>query len=155
MSTQLYQRIAFARETAGLSKVQLASAVGVTRSSASQWEAEEPAKRTIPNRDNLKLIAKATGAPIGWLTDDESTLVPTWNSPPPKLPTKPVLSKLPAGRLHPKPVAREVVEQIIFYAQHFSDMQLALLLQQIKTTFDSNMAVFQRLNPDGPNHSKD
>lgn len=63
MST-LNERIRMARGRIGMSQVALANKVGVTRSAATQWEAEGG---TEPSAENLRKIAEATGVHFEWL----------------------------------------------------------------------------------------
>ena len=63
----LGQRITSAREMAGMSQSELARAVGVSRSSVSQWENDQTKNLKLPN---LFEIARVTGADIYWLGTD-------------------------------------------------------------------------------------
>lgn len=63
----LGQRIAAAREMAGMNQAELARAVGVSRSAVNQWESENVKNLKI---DNLFDVARVTGADIYWLGTD-------------------------------------------------------------------------------------
>lgn len=80
MPSSLGERIALARRHARLSQGSLAEAVGVSRPAVSQWESRLP-NRTEPTTENLRAIARVTGAPMYWLADDESELFAHWPSP--------------------------------------------------------------------------
>ena len=62
--TTLGKRIAQAREMVGLNQSELAKAIGVTKASVSQWEAEQTKNLRI---NNLFEVARITGADIYWL----------------------------------------------------------------------------------------
>lgn len=64
----LGQRIARARERAGLNQTQLGNAVGITRSGVSQWESG----LTEPTPERLRVIAMQTGANFEWLATGRS-----------------------------------------------------------------------------------
>jgi transcriptional regulator with XRE-family HTH domain len=78
MATLLRQRIKASRIYAGLSQEKLGELCGVSKSAVSMWETSNTKKATTPTLDNLKAICRATGAPIGWLVDDESEMTPAW-----------------------------------------------------------------------------
>ena len=66
----MHERIAFARKQSGLNQSRIATVIGVSRESISQWESG----KTEPTRENLAKFSKATNAPIGWLLSDDSEL---------------------------------------------------------------------------------
>lgn len=57
-------RIKQARRAAGLSQVELAKAMGITRSACSQWESDQG---TAPRRDRLERLALELGVSYQWL----------------------------------------------------------------------------------------
>lgn len=74
--SELFERIRYARKHAGLSQESLGAACSppVSKAGAGLWESSNPDKRTRPNYENLKAIAKLTGATLEWLLSDESEL---------------------------------------------------------------------------------
>ncbi len=63
----LGERIAAAREMAGLSRPELAKAIGVTRSAVAQWEQDQTKNLKL---EHLFAVCRATGADIYWLGAD-------------------------------------------------------------------------------------
>lgn len=63
----LGERIAAAREMAGLSQSELAKAVGVTRAAVGQWEMDKIKDLKLAN---LFAVSRVTGADIYWLGAD-------------------------------------------------------------------------------------
>jgi transcriptional regulator with XRE-family HTH domain len=59
-------RVKAARERLGLSQAELAAAVGVVQSAASQWERGE----RVPSTDNLAKLAKVLGVSMSWLAGE-------------------------------------------------------------------------------------
>lgn len=74
MKSGMWQRIRAARNWAKLSQQVVADACGVSRAAVALWESEDADKRTAPRHENIKAISRLTGAPIGWLFDDEAEL---------------------------------------------------------------------------------
>lgn len=63
----LGERIAAAREMAGMNQSDLAREIGVTRSAIQQWESGQSKNLKLAN---LFAVARATGADIYWLGSD-------------------------------------------------------------------------------------
>lgn len=61
----LARRIRAARALAGLDQEQLATAIGTTRNSISNWETA----RSEPSATNFILLARACGVDLEWLAD--------------------------------------------------------------------------------------
>lgn len=78
MGSELHQRIRAARERAGLKRDELAGLCDRTLSAVSMWES---ANGNCPSLPQLKAIAKATGAPLYWLVDDQADLDEAWPLP--------------------------------------------------------------------------
>lgn len=71
MSGSLHVRLKAARLHAGFTQEQVATRLGVSKSSIAQWEARDASRRTVPTYENLIKFAKMTGAPLDWLASDE------------------------------------------------------------------------------------
>lgn len=65
----LGERIAAAREMAGMNQSELAKAIGVTRSAIQQWESDQTKNLKL---SNLFAVARVTGADIYWLGTDSA-----------------------------------------------------------------------------------
>ena len=63
----LGERIAAAREMAGMNQAELAKAIGVTRSAIQQWESDQTKNLKLAN---LFAVSRVTGADIYWLGQD-------------------------------------------------------------------------------------
>ncbi|MDR3414610.1 MAG: S24 family peptidase [Nevskia sp.] len=80
--SELWQRLREARTRAQLTQQDIANLFGITREAVSQWESPRPEKRTRPSIDQLKQIAKKTGAPFeDYLTNDDIDAGTDWSSP--------------------------------------------------------------------------
>lgn len=66
---EIGHRIKQARQNAGLSQRRLAEAIGVTHGSVGQWESH----KKMPGRENLRLIAEATGVSADQLLGQPSS----------------------------------------------------------------------------------
>ena len=75
MASLLRNRIKVARIYAGLTQEELGKLCEVTKSAVSCWETGNKKKSTEPTLVNLRAIAKATGAPIAWLVDDDEDII--------------------------------------------------------------------------------
>lgn len=75
--TGLAARIAAAREHAGLSQTALGKAIGLTRSSVSQWEGDG----TEPTPENLRSIAIFCRVDYSWLATGEGRMIIEKDSP--------------------------------------------------------------------------
>ncbi len=64
---KLGDKITYARKKAGMSQIDLADALGVSRQSVSKWETEE----ANPDITKLSAIAKALNVSTDWLLSDE------------------------------------------------------------------------------------
>lgn len=60
-------RITLARLYAGLSKAALADALGVSRTTTTNWEHEDPERQKDPGEEILSKISLVTGVDLGWL----------------------------------------------------------------------------------------
>lgn len=67
------ERIGTARQSANLSRAELARRVGVRASAAAQWEQHEG---TAPSVENLARIAAATGVAFEWLATGRGAMQP-------------------------------------------------------------------------------
>lgn len=76
MASELWQRLRVVRKYFGLTQQQVADAAGIDRAAVSQWEASDPDKRTRPDWQNLVHFSELTGAPVNWLTSDDSDINP-------------------------------------------------------------------------------
>ncbi len=66
-----FDRLRHARESAGLTKGQVAKAAGVSHSTYHRYEAEDSEKRAFPKYDTLIKLAQALGKSIDWLVSGE------------------------------------------------------------------------------------
>ena len=66
----LGEKLKEARKQAGLSQLQLAEKLNVSRSAVAKWETD----KGIPDVENLKMIAKLLGVSIDYLLDDGENL---------------------------------------------------------------------------------
>lgn len=84
MKTELWQRLAAARQYKGQKKTQtdIAEAVSaelggsLSRVAVSLWESKNPSTRTTPSLDQLKVISTETGVDLRWLIEDGESLDP-------------------------------------------------------------------------------
>ena len=72
----LCKKIRFARRTANISQQELATAMGVTRTTISLWETETARSVKKPHPANLEKVARVTGFPIEWFHDDQPPTMP-------------------------------------------------------------------------------
>ena len=81
----LPERLAFLRKEKGLSQLELADEMNVTRQAVSKWESGN----VVPNLDNLIYLSKLHGVTIDSLIDDSQDLPPE-PAPPEPVPAEPV-----------------------------------------------------------------
>ena len=83
MSSELWQRLRYARKGVHLTQSDVAEACGVTRGAVAIWEARDPTHRVRPRLENLQVVAALTKVTIDWLTSDvtEVTLPPSKKDP--------------------------------------------------------------------------
>lgn len=62
----LREKMIFLREQAGLSQVELAEKVGLSRQAVSRWESGE----NVPSRENMKALAAVYHVSTDWLYND-------------------------------------------------------------------------------------
>lgn len=79
MASELWQRLRAARISAGLTQEELGKRIGVTRAAISQWEHQEPEKRSQPRWEHIAAVSRVTGAPQSWLGSDEAELDDFWS----------------------------------------------------------------------------
>jgi hypothetical protein len=71
-STLLHRKIRAARLAAGFNtQTAFAEALKCSHGAVSQWESDDPEKRTTPDMHWILRISLATGLPPGWLIDDQ------------------------------------------------------------------------------------
>lgn len=78
MASELWQRIKEIRKYKGLIQSDVAKACHISRAAVAQWEYEDAARRTRPNLEQLKALAKLSGISIDWLINDNSDLKDLW-----------------------------------------------------------------------------
>ena len=101
MASELWQRLREMRKFADKTQLDMAKAVGITRSAYAFWEWDkEDGRRTRPNVDQAQIIAKMCKVPIEWMLDDSSDVSDIWRGFP-KQARHPVQTPSPA----PAPVA--------------------------------------------------
>ena len=71
----LREKLIVSRNKAGLSQMELADRLGVSRQAVSRWESGD----TTPTMDKLKSLAKLYGVSLDWLCSDAAD-----RDPPPK-----------------------------------------------------------------------
>ena len=81
----LPERLAFLRKEKGLSQLELADEMNVTRQAVSKWESGN----VMPSLDNLIYLSKLYGVTIDSLIDDSQDLPPE-PAPPEPVPAEPV-----------------------------------------------------------------
>ena len=86
----LPERLAFLRKEKGLSQLELADEMNVTRQAVSKWESGN----VVPNLDNLIYLSKLYGVTIDSLIDDSQDLPPE-PAPPEPVPAEPVPPESP------------------------------------------------------------
>lgn len=74
MSSELHQRIRFARKKSKQSQAVLAKACGVSRNAVTQWESDDEKTRTKPSIEKMFIIHQRTGFPLEWLMSPNSVL---------------------------------------------------------------------------------
>lgn len=67
----LHKKIKLARQHRKLTQKDLARLIGCTAGAVSQWEAEDPSKRTVPSLHFLYSIAQVTDFWVGWFVEDK------------------------------------------------------------------------------------
>lgn len=84
----------------GLSQEAFGALFGVSKAAVSQWEAEDPDKRTAPPLPTQVEMARVSGATRGWIVfGDEGELEPGWYQD----------SDAPAAGEKPRPISRTAV----------------------------------------------
>lgn len=79
MASHLWQRIRAIRKYMGLSQEGFGALFEVSKAAVSQWEAEDPEKRTAPPLPTQVEIARVSGAPREWVVfGDDGELGPDW-----------------------------------------------------------------------------
>lgn len=86
----LPERLAFLRKEKGLSQLELADEMNVTRQAVSKWESGN----VVPSLDNLIYLSKLYGLTIDSLIDDSQDLPPE-PAPPEPVPAEPVPPESP------------------------------------------------------------
>lgn len=68
----LREKLIVSRDRAGLSQMELADRLGVSRQAVSRWESGD----TTPTMDKLKTLAKIYGVSLDWLCSDTADRAP-------------------------------------------------------------------------------
>ena len=69
-SSELWQRLRAARELAGKSHQDVATAVGLSEVTVATWESPDPGTRTQPTAQQVMRVAKLCRLPLYLLVDD-------------------------------------------------------------------------------------
>ena len=72
----LREKLIVSRNKAGLSQMELAERLGVSRQAVSRWESGD----TTPTMDKLKALAKLYGVSLDWLCSDAADREPPRSS---------------------------------------------------------------------------
>lgn len=76
--SELWERLRAARGRAGLRQIDIADYFGIDRTAVAQWEARRPDRRTRPDIERLRALAKLTHTPLWWLMDDSVDPTQPW-----------------------------------------------------------------------------
>lgn len=79
-SDDTWRRIRALRKHADMSGEMFGAEFGVTKAAVSQWESENPAKRTQPELETLRLMARRFDVSLDWLADARG-IPPAWIHP--------------------------------------------------------------------------
>jgi transcriptional regulator with XRE-family HTH domain len=78
MASELWQRIRALRARTGLSGEAFGAELGASKAAVSQWEANDPDKRTSPDLAKIVRMRQCFNVPLDWLLDDSADADHNW-----------------------------------------------------------------------------
>lgn len=130
MPSEMWTRLKTARKAANLTQLQLAKALGITRSGYAFLETHNDAARTIPNITQLRTISEVTGVPLDLIVDNNTELTDIVRSMLPGYVHKPRAAPAEAPRSEPGEL----------HAMFWGAVRFACHMRGITATFDAQVA---------------